>query len=67
MLYLDYTFDLNDNMIGFDKELKLCGQDNANKWGNLPESWKEGDLWKLMTDGNGKVCMMRIKDSGSTT
>jgi hypothetical protein len=65
MLYVDYYFDLNDNMILFDKELKLHGHDNENSWGNLPEGWKEGDLWRLMLDANGKVCMMRIKDSAS--
>ena len=64
---MDYNFDLNDNMILFDAELKLCKQDNGNKWGNLPESWKEGDLWRLMLNANGKVCMMRVKESASTT
>jgi hypothetical protein len=67
MLYLDYTFDLNDNMILFDKELKLHGHTNENNWGNLPESWREGDLWRLMLDANGKVCMMRVKESDNNT
>jgi hypothetical protein len=65
MKYLDYNFDLNDNMIVFDDDLKLSGQSNIKSWGNLPESWKDGDLWRLMLDANGKVCMMRIKDSAS--
>jgi hypothetical protein len=67
MIYVDYNFDLNENMIVFDDELKLCGQDNVNKWGNLPEGWKEGDLWRLMINANGKVCMMRVKKSDSNT
>jgi hypothetical protein len=67
MLYVDYNFDLNENMILFDDELKLCGQMNGNKWGNLPEGWKEGDLWRLMINANGKVCMMKVKASGSIT
>ena len=67
MLYVDYNFDLNENMILFDKELKLHGHVNGNSWGNLPEGWKEGDLWKLMLDANGRVCMMRVKDSASNS
>jgi hypothetical protein len=67
MIYIDYNFDLNENMIVFDEDLKLCGQDNEKKWGNLPESWKEGDLWKLMINANGKVCMMKVKESASNT
>jgi hypothetical protein len=61
MLYVDYNFDLNDNIIIFDADLKLHGQDNANKWGNLPESWKEGDTFKLVTGANGNVTLIRSK------
>ena len=67
MKYVDYHFDLNENIIMFDDDLKLCGQLNENKWGNLPEGWREGDLWRMMTGANGTVCMMRIKDSDSRT
>jgi hypothetical protein len=61
MLYVDYNFDLNDNVIIFDAELKLSGQTNGNKWGNLPEAWKEGDTFKLVTNPNGKVVLLRTK------
>ena len=62
MLYVDYWFDLNDNVIIFDEELKLKGQPNENGWGNLPEAWREGDLFKLVTGANGKVTLLRIKN-----
>jgi len=61
MIYIDYNFDLNDNVIIFDEELKLSGQTNGNKWGNLPETWKEGDMFKLVTGANGKVSLVRTK------
>jgi hypothetical protein len=67
MVYVDYKFDLNENIIMFDKDLKLCGQINGNNWGNLPETWKEGDLWRTMISANGDVCMMRVKDSASNS
>ena len=60
MIYVDYNFDLNDNVIIFDEELKLKGQDNGNNWGNLPETWKEGDMFKLITGVNGKVTLIRV-------
>ena len=59
MLYVDYNFDLNDNLIIFDPDLKLSGEANGNKWGNLPQSWKEGDVWRLITGANGKVTFVR--------
>jgi len=62
MIYIDYNFDLNDNVIIFDEELKLSGQTNGNKWGNLPETWKEGDMFKLVTGANGKVSLLRTKE-----
>ena len=62
MIYVDYNFDLNDNVIIFDEELKLSGQTNGNKWGNLPETWKEGDMFKLGTGANGKVALLRTKE-----
>jgi len=60
MIYVDYNFDLNDNVIIFDEELKLKGQANGNNWGNLPETWKEGDMFKLITGVNGKVTLIRV-------
>jgi hypothetical protein len=62
MIYVDYNFDLNDNVIIFDEELKLSGQTNRNNWGNLPEAWKEGDMFKLITGANGKVALIRTKE-----
>ena len=62
MLYVDYNFDLNDNIILFDDELKLKGQSNGNVWGNLPESWKEGDMFKLVTGANGRVTLLKVAD-----
>jgi hypothetical protein len=67
MLYVDYNFDLNENMILFDEDLKLCGHNNGNSWGNLPETWKEGDLWRIMINANGKDCMMKVKRSDSNS
>jgi hypothetical protein len=60
MLYLDYNFDLNDNIIIFDKELKLSGQANGNTWGNLPSGWKEGDMFQLVTGANGNVTLIKV-------
>ena len=62
MIYLDYNFDLNDNVILFDAELKLSGHENGNKWGNLPEGWKEGDMFRLVTGANGRVTLLRVAD-----
>ena len=62
MLYVDYRFDLNDNVIIFDDELKLKGQVNDNGWGNLPAAWKEGDTFKLVTGANGQVTLIRMAD-----
>jgi len=62
MLYVDYNFDLNDNIIIFDKELKLKGQANQNGWGNLPDAWREGDKFKLITGANGNVTLLRTKE-----
>lgn len=62
MLYVDYNFDLNDTIILFDRELKLSGQQNGNSWGNLPKSWKEGDMFKLITGANGHVTLLKVAD-----
>jgi hypothetical protein len=61
MLYVDYNFDLNDNIIIFDRELKLKGQVNSNDWGNLPDGWKEGDLFKLVIGANNTVTLIKVK------
>jgi hypothetical protein len=59
MVYVGYNFDLNDNNIIFDAELKLSSQINTNNWGKLPESWNEGDIFKLVTGVDGKVALIR--------
>ena len=62
MLYVDYNFDLNDNVILFDSDLKLSGHENGKEWGNLPEGWKEGDMFRLVTGANGRVTLLRVAD-----
>jgi hypothetical protein len=62
MLYVDYNFDLENNTIIFDRELKLKEQSNENGWGNLPEAWKDGDLFMLKTTEDGRVILYRKKD-----
>ena len=62
MLYVDYNFDLNDNVILLDEDLKLSGHENGKAWGNLPESWKEGDMFRLITGANGRVTLLKVAD-----
>jgi len=62
MLYVDYNFDLCDNTIIFDRELKLKEQSNDNGWGNLPVAWKDGDLFMLKKTEDGRVILYRKKD-----
>ena len=59
MLYVDYTFDLNENVIIFDNDLKLKTQQNGNEWGNLPSTWKVGDNFKLATNESGQVFLQK--------
>ncbi len=61
MIYVDYNFDLSDNIIIFDQELKLKGQVNSNDWGTLPDGWKEGDLFKLVIGANNTVTLIKVK------
>ena len=62
MIYVDYNFDLSDNCIILDEDLKLKNQPNGNGWGNLPEAWKDGDLFMLKTNKDGKVILYRKVD-----
>jgi hypothetical protein len=63
MLYVDYNFDLHENGIMFDDELKLCSQENIKPWGNLPQNWKDGDLFMLKVNPEtGKVVLHRKPD-----
>jgi hypothetical protein len=59
MMYVDYVFDIEEGYIGLDSELKLCGQNNENGWGNLPKSWKSGDIFKLVVSETGKVFLQK--------
>ena len=59
MLYVDYVFDISDNMIIFDSDLKLKTQDKENPWGNLPETWKENDTFRLIIGANNKVVLLK--------
>lgn len=60
MLYVDYVLDIDENSIALDNDLKLKNQSNENKWGNLPESWKVGDTFKLVTSESGKVILQKV-------
>lgn len=59
MLYVDYLFDLSDNLILFDEELRLKGQTKEHGWGNLPETWKENDTFRLVINPNGRVALIK--------
>ena len=59
MMYVDYVFDIEENYIGFDSDLKLKNQPNEKGWGNLPENWKIGDTFKLVVSEAGKVYLQR--------
>jgi hypothetical protein len=63
MLYVDYNFDLSDDAIIFDSELRLKEQSNENKWGSLPAAWKDGDLFMLKVSENGRVVLHRKPDA----
>lgn len=62
MLYYEYTLDMDDNIIIFDEELKLRSQENNNDWGKLPQSWKEGDLFKLVIGANNRVTLIKVNN-----
>lgn len=59
MMYVDYVFDIEEGFIGLDSDLKLKDQKNENGWGNLPKSWKEGDLFALKISESGKVFLVK--------
>jgi len=56
MIYKDHVFDLHNNIIVFDERLKLSSRN-----GTLPESWKEGDTFKLVTGANGCISLIRVE------
>jgi hypothetical protein len=62
MLYLDYNFDLNNDSIMFDPDMRLEGHELPAVGGRLPAKWKEGDLWMMKTAENGRVILYRKPD-----
>lgn len=67
MLYIDYAFDISDSGIKFDKELHLATQEKKpdQVWGKLPETWREGDMFKLMLSNTGRVLLVKATTDGS--
>ena len=64
MLYVDYNFDLENNTIMFDKEMRLEGYELPGVGGRLPEKWKDGDLWMMKVVPDGRVVLQKVKDNG---
>jgi hypothetical protein len=58
-MYVDYTLDIGENALILDRDLKLKEQSNENGHGNLPESWKQGDLFELKIGPTGRVCFVK--------
>lgn len=63
MLYVDYNFDIAEDRIILDEELRLSSQKNDNGWGHLPPNWKDGDLFMLKVSENGRVVLHRKPDA----
>jgi hypothetical protein len=61
MLYVDYHFDMEDGYIKFDEELHISSQPKKPDqiWGSLPSGWKEGDMFKLQVNGEGRVVLVK--------
>lgn len=53
MLFVDYSFEVAPNMFRFDKEIKFKDL----------EGWKDGDIFKVMTDANGHVILLKVKSA----
>jgi hypothetical protein len=62
MIYVDYNFDLSDGAIILDSELKLKDQKNENDWGNLPDGWKVGDVFRIVELHTGAVALIKQVD-----
>lgn len=58
-MYVDYVLDIGENALILDKELKLKEQSNENGCGNLPESWKQGDLFEIKVGLTGRVSFVK--------
>ena len=59
MLYVDYNFDLENNTIIFDADMRLEGYTLPAIGGRLPEKWKDGDLWMVKVAADGRVILHR--------
>ena len=64
MLYVDYNFDLNDNIIILDPDMHFAGRPSVtgNRGGELPAGWKECDMWQMITGVNGQVTLIKVKN-----
>ena len=59
MMYVDYVLDIGENSLTLDNDLKLNEQVNEQGWGNLPKSWKQGDLFELKIGATGRVSFVK--------
>ena len=62
MLYVDYNFDLENNTIIFDADMRLEGYTLPAIGGRLPEKLKDGDLWMMKIAADGRVILHRKPD-----
>jgi hypothetical protein len=62
MLYVDYNFDLENNTIMLDSDMRLEGYELPGAGGRLPEKWKDGDLWMMKVSPDGRVVLHRKPD-----
>lgn len=68
MIYLDYIWELSDNAIVFDDELRLkvINADNSYS-GKLPVGWKEGDTFILAIKSNGRVILKKTHNGRNSS
>ncbi len=59
MMYVDYVLDIGENALILDRDLKLKEQTNENVYGNLPASWKQGDLFEIKVGSTGRVSFVK--------
>jgi hypothetical protein len=59
MLYVDYGFYMTDSAIMFDNSLRLKGHPLEQGWNELPEKWKDGDIFELVLTEAGRVILRR--------
>jgi hypothetical protein len=58
-MYVDYTLDIGEKALILDRDLKLKDQSNENVYGNLPASWKQGDLFEIKVGPTGRVSFVK--------